>query len=178
MLEAPGSDQKFHRQDRKDRKESPTRIRSEELPDRNLPNRISKFSRVSALKMGSFFADFACFAVKLHCSDSDQEHLRSLAPVAPSALGGERPPASASRTVPPVEDHPDLRSFTQRRHHLPVQGQACPRNHQRMDSPFAHGVSLAGPGTAGSQKRMRVPAPGALSATMRPPCCSTRARQM
>jgi hypothetical protein len=88
---------KFHRQDRlsacdhaqagKDRKESPTLIRSEELPDRNLPNRISEFSRVSALNMGSFFADFApacpacrvsagrqsgaagrCFAVKLDCS--------------------------------------------------------------------------------------------------------------
>jgi hypothetical protein len=65
-----GSSQKFHRQDRKDRKESPSLIKSEELPDRNLPNRISEFSRVRALNMRSFFADFACFAVKLHCSGS------------------------------------------------------------------------------------------------------------
>ncbi len=31
-------------------------------PEPHLP------SRDSALNMGSFFADFACFAVKLHCS--------------------------------------------------------------------------------------------------------------
>ena len=73
-----GSSQKFHRQDRKDRKESPSLIKSEELPDRNLPNRISEFSRVRALNMRSFFADFAhqsagsglVPAVKLHCSGS------------------------------------------------------------------------------------------------------------
>ena len=68
--------EKFHRQGRKDRNESPTPrlrrdggqvIRSEELPDRNLPDHISEFSCVSALNMGGFFAGFACFAVKLHC---------------------------------------------------------------------------------------------------------------
>ena len=61
------STQTFHRQDRKDRKELPTLIMSEELPDQNLPDHVSEFSRVSALNMGGFFAGFACFAVKLHC---------------------------------------------------------------------------------------------------------------
>ena len=66
------STQKFHRQARKDRKESPTLIRSEELPDPNLPDHISEFSYVSGLNMGGFFAGFACFAVKLHCLGSTQ----------------------------------------------------------------------------------------------------------
>ena len=72
-------------------KESPTLIRSEELPDRNLPNRISEFSRVSALPMGSFLADFACFAVTLHCSGSPRL----------AGIGGRsRPPAQAPSSRP------------------------------------------------------------------------------
>jgi len=59
---------KFHRQDRKDRKDSPTLIISEEFPDRDLPGRVSELFRVSAVNTGSSFACFARFAVELHCS--------------------------------------------------------------------------------------------------------------
>jgi hypothetical protein len=56
----------FHRQDRQDRKEPPTLIRPEELPDRNFPNCVFEFSRINSLNMQGFFASFACFAVELH----------------------------------------------------------------------------------------------------------------
>ena len=64
------STQEFHRQDRQDRKDSPTFITSEELPDRNLPGRVSKSFRVRAVDTVSSFACFACFAVELHYSGS------------------------------------------------------------------------------------------------------------
>jgi hypothetical protein len=57
---------KFHRQDRQDRKEPPTLIRSEELADRNFPNCAFEFSRINFLNMQGSFASFACFAVELH----------------------------------------------------------------------------------------------------------------
>ena len=73
------SAQKSHRQDRKDRKESPRpRLRrdggqvvsSEGLPDRIFPNCTSESSRINLLNMGGSFASFACFAVELHFSGS------------------------------------------------------------------------------------------------------------
>jgi hypothetical protein len=65
-----GSAQTFHRQERKDRKESPMLIMSERLPDRNLPGHFSDSSRASAVNMRGSFALFACFAVKPHYSGS------------------------------------------------------------------------------------------------------------
>lgn len=67
-LDRPALAQIFHRRGRKDREESPSLIKAEKPPDRNLPGRTSDDFRASALSAGSSFACLACFAVELYCS--------------------------------------------------------------------------------------------------------------
>ena len=62
---------KSHRQDRKDRKDSPTLIKPGGHPDQNLSGRSPDLLRTSPLNTAGSFADFARFAVELLYSGSD-----------------------------------------------------------------------------------------------------------